>query len=150
MIDQGSESEGTKLGCCVSFEQIKFVANSGFDFIELQTAALSPELDDFALESVRELLLREALPVKGFNAFLPAHLSIVGEHVNRQRYERYVTKAMQRMSALGGQRVSFGNVHLEAVRKGFRRRRLNNRYWNFLRLQQRLLRISVFKSMLRH
>jgi sugar phosphate isomerase/epimerase len=116
----------------VSLQEIKLAELAGFDFIELQVGTLLPELDDTHFQMVREVIDRSSLTVKSFNAFLPAHIKIVGDEVNRKVHEIYVLTSLRRMKALGGERVSFGSGSSRSCPVDFPRNKAEEQIIQFL------------------
>lgn len=121
-----------EIGCSVSLQELPFAEGSGFDFIELQTGTLLPEMDDAHFKPVWEAVTASSLPVKSFNAFLPPHIRVVGEDVDSAKVEAYVLTALRRMEFLGGKRVSFGSGHSRSCPAGFPREKAAQQIVQFL------------------
>jgi sugar phosphate isomerase/epimerase len=122
-----------ELGCSVSLQDIKIAELGGFDFLELPTEILVPELEEVQFKKVREALQKSSLPVKSFNVFLPSHLVIVGQNVNRKKYESYVLTSLRRMKELGGERVSFGSGSSRSCPPNFPKEKAREQIIDFLK-----------------
>lgn len=129
-----SEKKKNLLGCCVSPNDIALAASNGFDFVELQVGSLMPELDKYTVIDIQAMLFRSEIPVLSFNAFLPPHLHIVGEDINRRELERYVVNTMERIDALGGRRVSFGSGASRSCPDGFSLEKAKGQILDFVEL----------------
>jgi sugar phosphate isomerase/epimerase len=122
-----------EIGCSVSLQDIKMAEIVGFDFLELPTGTLLPELDELQFKKVREALQYCSLPVKSFNVFLPPQLVIVGQSVNRKKYESYVLTSLRRMKELGGERVSFGSGSSRSCPPNFPKEKAREQILDFLK-----------------
>lgn len=121
-----------EVGCSVSIQELSYAEGSGFDFIELQTSSLFPEMDDFHFDLVLEKISKCSMPIKSFNAFIPTHIRITGSNADPAQYEAYVSTALRRMKALGGERVSFGSGHSRSCPADFSRETADRQIVRFL------------------
>lgn len=121
-----------QIGCSVSLQDIPLAEKAGFDFVELQVGTLLPEMGDDHFNSIQQTVSECAIPVKSFNAFLPPHIPVVGPQADRPRYEAFVTIALRRIHALGGERVSFGSGHSRSCPPDFPRERAEGQIVQFL------------------
>src|SRR5690625_4746295 len=97
-------------GICVqNVEEAKVAQEAGYDFIEVQVVGLLPEEDETAFQSVLESYQALSIPVKACNYFLPGDMKIVGESIDQERIEKYVSSALQRAKKIGADTVVFGS-----------------------------------------
>ncbi|MBE6815557.1 MAG: sugar phosphate isomerase/epimerase [Ruminococcaceae bacterium] len=100
-----------KLGACLGwgdFSKYEFAKQCGLDYGETDFTdiALASEEDfnEFC-ENIEKL----GLPVLASNHFLPGHLKLVGENVDKKALAEFLEKGLKRASALGIQSVVFGS-----------------------------------------
>lgn len=100
-----------KLGACLGwgdFSKYEFAKEIGLDYGETDFTdiALASD-DDFNVfcENIEKL----GLPVLAANHFLPGHLKLVGENVDKKALTEFLEKGLRRASALGIQSVVFGS-----------------------------------------
>ena len=100
-----------KLGACLGwgdFSKYEFAKEIGLDYGETDFTdiALASEEDFIEFcENIKKL----GLPVLAANHFLPGHLKLVGENVDKKALAEFLEKGLKRASALGIQSVVFGS-----------------------------------------
>jgi sugar phosphate isomerase/epimerase len=110
-----------KFGCCASIDQAEAVHRAGFDYLEAGVTSLIPDEDDAAFAPVLEQYLASPIPVAAFNLFLPRDLKIVGPEIDLARMERYVSRALARIQAVGATIAVIGSGGSRNVPEGFSR-----------------------------
>ena len=100
-----------KLGACLGwgdFSKYEFAKKCGLDYGETDFTdiALASEEDfnEFC-ENIKKL----QFPVLSANHFLPGHLKLVGENVDKKALAEFLEKGLNRASVLGIQSVVFGS-----------------------------------------
>ncbi len=100
-----------KLGACLGwgdFSKYEFAKKCGLDYGETDFTdiALASEEDfnEFC-KNIKEL----QFPVLSANHFLPGHLKLVGENVDKKALAEFLEKGLKRASVLGIQSVVFGS-----------------------------------------
>ncbi len=100
-----------KLGACLGwgdFSKYEFAKRCGLDYGETDftdiALASDEDFNDFC-ENIKKL----QFPVLAANHFLPGHLKLVGENVDKKALAQFLEKGLKRASALGIQSVVFGS-----------------------------------------
>ena len=99
-----------RFGCCASTsEQIDILAQAGFDYCELQAAAVQPFEDDAAALPALHILESARLRPEAFNVLVPPQLPLSGPHADHAALRAYLRRTFGRMVRLGGQVVVLGS-----------------------------------------
>ena len=100
-----------KLGACLGwgdFSKYEFAKKCGLDYGETDftdiTLASEEDFNEFC-ENIKKL----QFPVLSANHFLPGHLKLVGENVDKKALAEFLEKGLKRASVLGIQSVVFGS-----------------------------------------
>ena len=100
-----------KLGACLGwgdFSKYEFAKQCGLDFGETDftdvAQASEEEFNEFC-ENIKKL----KFPVLAANHFLPGHLKLVGENVDKKALAEFLEKGFERASKIGIQSVVFGS-----------------------------------------
>lgn len=123
-----------RFGCCTTLEGLEATRNAGFDYAELQVAALIPEGAESEFAVVRRRIADAGLPVEAFNVFIPPALPVVGAGVDRERLDGYLDTALARMSEVGADVIVFGSGGARSTPDGFDRERAMDQIAAFLRM----------------
>jgi sugar phosphate isomerase/epimerase len=124
-----------RLGCCADISKAEIVKQAGFDFIECTVLSLIPEESDEVFdEQILSLFTESPLPIEAFNILLPRDLPIVGPNVDRERINKYLDKAFERIEKVGGKIVVFGSGGARSIPNGFDRKHGNEQIIEFLKL----------------
>jgi sugar phosphate isomerase/epimerase len=110
-----------QFGCCAPIEQAEAVYRAGFDYLEAGVISLIPDEDDAAFAPILKQYQQSPIPVAAFNLFLPRDLKIVGPEVDQPRLERYITRALKRIQAVGATLAVIGSGGSRSVPDGFSR-----------------------------
>lgn len=121
-----------KFGICTRIEHASVVHAAGFDFMECTVVSLQPEQSDTAVRDIMSRFLDSPLPVEAFNVLLPRDLLIVGESVDYSRIRRYLSKALERVKAVGGETIVFGSGRSRMLPEGFPRAKGEEQLVRFL------------------
>lgn len=108
-----------KFGCCASPERLAAVKSAGYDYAEMPVRALLPEEPEAKFAAVRSQVREAGVPVEAFNVFVPPHLPVVGERVDRPRLNEYLDTVLGRMSELGAEIIVFGSGGARTTPRGF-------------------------------
>jgi sugar phosphate isomerase/epimerase len=112
-----------RFGCCTTIENGPLVAQTGYDFIELNVCRdLQPETSDKEWAPIRASLEALPLPMIAFNVLLPPDLKVTGPYVNPGRLQRYLRVTFERAGALGGEVIVFGSGAARTVPEDFPRK----------------------------
>ncbi|MCY3802492.1 MAG: sugar phosphate isomerase/epimerase [Chloroflexi bacterium] len=123
-----------RFGCCTTVEGLEATRKAGFDYAELQVAALDPEGAESEFAEVRRRIADSGLPVEAFNVFIPGVLPVVGDRVDRERLDAYLDTALARMSEVGAEIIVFGSGGARSTPDGFDRDRAADQIAMFLHL----------------
>jgi D-psicose/D-tagatose/L-ribulose 3-epimerase len=107
-----------QVGYCGRVAEIDAAKAAGFDYIELSTSEIVA-LSDSDYDQLAEKLKRLKLPVPVTFLFIPASIKVTGPKVDKAEQMRYVRKAFDRVSRLGGQVIVFGSGPARQVPEGF-------------------------------
>ena len=121
-----------RFGCCATLEGLEATRKAGFDYAELQVAALDPEGAESKFAEVRGRIADVGLPVEAFNVFIPAVLPVVGHRVDRARLDAYLDTALERMSEVGADVIVFGSGGARSTPDGFDQERAMDQIAVFL------------------
>ncbi len=94
-------------------------AGMGFDFVELRVSDLDPEDVSQTWPVTANAIESAGIPAATYNFFLPSDLAVVGPHVDQARLRRYVARAAERATAIGGETFVFGSGRARWVPPGF-------------------------------
>lgn len=123
-----------QFGCCTSIDNAETVYRAGFDYLEAGVTSLIPDQDEAAFAPVLEQYRASPIPIAAFNLFLPGDLKIVGPEIDQRRLERYVSRALARIQAVGARIAVIGSGRSRSVPEGFPREQARTQIVNFLRL----------------
>jgi sugar phosphate isomerase/epimerase len=123
-----------KFGCCASIDNAEAVFRAGFDYLEAGVTSLIPDEDDTSFAPVLEKFRASPIPVAAFNLFLPRDLKIVGPEIDLARIERYVSRALARIQAIGATIAVIGSGGSRNVPDGFSRNEATAQIVRFLQL----------------
>ena len=123
-----------KFGCCASIDKAEAVHHAGFDYLEAGVTSLIPDEDDAAFAPVLEEYQASPIPVDAFNLFLPRDLKIVGPEIDQARIERYVSRALARIQAVGATIAVIGSGGSRNVPDGFSRSEATAQIVRFLQV----------------
>lgn len=121
-----------KFGVCTSIAHASKVYAAGYDFIECTVVSLQAEESDAAVRDLIAQFCESPVPTEAFNVLLPGDLKIVGEHVDENRIQRYLSKALERVKMVGGETVVFGSGKARMVPDGFPRAKGEEQILQFL------------------
>jgi sugar phosphate isomerase/epimerase len=124
-----------RFGCCVSsIEQIKVLAEAGYDFCELPARLVQPFDDEaMALPALRAIADAPLRP-EAFNVLVPAQLRLVGPDANLDTLRAYWRRTFTRMAQLGAQVVVLGSGAARRIPDGWSRERALDQLAEALRL----------------
>ncbi len=100
-------------------ESATFLKKAGVDYLEFPVAALAPESDESALETLQSKTVNAVLPIAAFNSFLPAHQRLTGPNVDLRAVLEYSQTALERCRKLGSKIVVLGSGKARCVPRGF-------------------------------
>ncbi len=111
-----------RFGVCVATpEDVRIIAEAGYDFCELPARAVQPLDDDAtALPALRAF---DGLPLRSesFNSLIPPELRLVGPEVDRNALRTYLRRAFTRMKQLGGEVAVLGSGGARNIPEGMER-----------------------------
>jgi sugar phosphate isomerase/epimerase len=111
-----------KFGVCTTLDNAPVFAKAGYNFIELTVAGdLRPEDPHQSVEAMLERIQASSIPAKAANCFVPGHIKLVGEEVNSELVERYVSEAFERAHEAGISTIVFGSGAARRIPEGFSR-----------------------------
>lgn len=123
-----------KFGCCASIDNAEAVHRAGFDYLEAGVTLLIPDEDDASFAPILAKYRASPIPVAAFNLFLPRDLKIVGPEIDPARMERYVSRALARMQAIGAAIAVIGSGGSRNVPEDFSRDEATVQIVRFLEL----------------
>lgn len=123
-----------KFGCCASIDNAEAVHKAGFDYLEAGVTSLIPDEDDAAFAPILEQYRASPIPVAAFNLFLPRDLKIVGPVLDEARIERYVSRALARIQAVGATIAVIGSGGSRSVPDGFSRDEATTQLVHFMQI----------------
>lgn len=121
-----------RFGVCTQIEQAHTVYAAGYDFIECMVVSLKAEESDAAVRDLMSQFRESPVPVEAFNVLLPGDMKIVGDHVDENRIQRYLSKALERVKMVGGETVVFGSGKARMLPDSFPRAKGEEQIIRFL------------------
>jgi sugar phosphate isomerase/epimerase len=120
-------------GVCAGVGDAVRLADLGYDYIELGTSGeLAPHEGDDVWRDKRRALESLPLPPETFNLFVRGGLKVVGPEADAEGLRRYVERASERASQVGGRVIVFGSGGSRRVPDGFPRGRAEQQILDFL------------------
>jgi len=117
-----------RFGCCVNMlaqgadrtgiEHLEQLKEIGYDYIELPLAQMM-ELSDEMFQKLCDRVLQSGIHCEVCNNFLPRHIQLTGNQVNRQAVSNYLDVALHRAVMLGVKKIVFGSAESRNVPDGF-------------------------------
>jgi len=139
-LSSWSESDSGSAGASATLtgllRKIDVVFDAGFDFVELTVSSLM-QLTAEEYDACRTALSFAPLPVFSCNSFIPPSLPIVGPTVDQDSLRDWVVRALQRVDAIGVQRVVFGSGVARSVPAGFSHEVAQQQIRDFLQMCDR-------------
>lgn len=124
-----------RFGICTSLDNIKILAELGYDYIELGVRpALMPESSDDEFEKVKAKINSSPIKAESFAGFLPAELRVVGDTIDWKRLENYVATAMKRAPQIGGKVIVYGSSGSRNLTEGYPHQRALSQIAEFLNM----------------
>lgn len=123
-----------RFGCCGAPERLNAVKSAGYDYAEMPVRAILPEEADSKFAAVRRQVQESGLPVEAFNVFIPPHLPVVGDRVDKVRLNAYLDTALGRMRELGAETIVFGSGGARSTPRGFDEARAMEQIASFLEM----------------
>lgn len=111
---QGSDTPADNLR-----RTLVYLRDCGYHFAEFGVGMVDESVPDDEYEALRSAVKDAGIPVLAFNAFIPARLKITGPDVDFDALKRYVSKAIERISGIGGQIIVFGSGAARSVPDGW-------------------------------
>ena len=109
-----------RFGICTGLDNVKLLAEMGYDYIELGVSnGLMPEADDTEFQKIRERVDRAAIKPEAYAGFIPRDLRVVGDSVDFPRLSRYVETACRRASQIGGKVIVYGSSGSRNIEAGY-------------------------------
>jgi len=118
VLAAGLKPTRVQIGYCGPLKDLEAAKAAGFDYMEVRTseiAALSDE--DFAnlLTKTKQL----GFPTTSAYLFVPAEIKLTGPNINKEQQTKYLEKALDRVSQMGVQLITFGSGPARQVPEGF-------------------------------
>ena len=109
-----------RFGICTGLDNIKLLAEVGYDYIELGVRnGLIPEADEAEFQKIRDSVVNASIKPEAYAGFIPRNLRVVGDSVDFPRLSRYVDTACRRASQIGGEVIVYGSSGSRNVEEGF-------------------------------
>lgn len=105
----------------------------GFAYVELPLAQVMA-LSDGEFSSMKRRLDSSGIRCEACNNFLPGHIRVTGDAVDRQAIEHYLDGALERAAFLGAEVIVFGSPRSRNVPDGFPEEEAWSQLVDFLRL----------------
>lgn len=107
-----------QFGVCTGIENAGIARAAGFDFVEPTVRSLHGGKDFAVIQAAHAAA---GLPTPTFNVFVPGELKITGPDVDPAKLRAYVAESLDRVKAVGGERVVFGSGGARNIPDGFSR-----------------------------
>lgn len=140
-----------EIGVCAPPHDLEKADHYGFDYLEPPAAAIAA-MSDVDFHAFKSRVLASRLRCPSFNSFIRT-LRVVGEDVQQQALQPYLTLCLSRCRELGGEIMVWGSAGSRNVPDGFSRQRARKQIIDFLRLAgdaARSYRFVIAIEALRH
>ncbi|WP_168119053.1 sugar phosphate isomerase/epimerase [Paenibacillus sp. HB172176] len=97
-----------RFGICAPIEYASIVHEAGADYMECRVTDLQPLSPDHEVRDLLQVYKDSPIPIEAFNILLPSSMKLVGNDVNWDEIDRYLSTAMDRIGIIGGKTVVFG------------------------------------------
>jgi len=90
-------------------DQVHYAKKLGLEYLELAVNRIM-RYDDKRFECFKNEVAESPLPCPAYNNFIDPSIKLAGKDFNRDSFESYINKAMERIAALGAKKVVFGSA----------------------------------------
>ncbi len=107
-----------RYGICTNTDNLKLVADAGFDYIEpalTELAALSEDQFQILVKKIQS----SSIKAEVFNVFFPGTIHLTGSDVQRNSIQEHAKKALTRAALLGCKTVVLGSGGSRKIPEGF-------------------------------
>jgi sugar phosphate isomerase/epimerase len=92
----------------IGIDQVYYAKKIGLEYLELSVDRVM-RYDDNRFESFKKEITESPLPCLVCNNFVDPSVKLVGRDYNRNVFENYITKALERIALIGAKKVVFGS-----------------------------------------
>ncbi|MBT3270677.1 TIM barrel protein [Candidatus Poribacteria bacterium] len=114
-------------------DAIQVLVDAGCDFMEFGVGMVAPDLPEASFETFRAALADAPLAAECFNSFIAPSVRLVGPERDWAQVEAYVSTAVARVAAVGGEIIVFGSGAARNVPDGYSRNAADAEIEEFLR-----------------
>jgi D-psicose/D-tagatose/L-ribulose 3-epimerase len=128
-----------KFGVCTGLENVKFLQEAGFDYVE-PTVLSVERLSNKEFDEVKTIVDHSPIKAEVCNCFIPGDMKLTGPNVDYKRIQDYLAKVAERLSQLGTELIVFGSGGARNIPIGFDKEKGMEQIEYFLRLTSDILR----------
>ncbi len=107
-----------RIGASTDSTRLKFVADAGFDYLEMALWELAG-MDDEAFEKCKNEIKELGLHLEVVNGFLGQGMFVVGPDRDIKAYREYCDRALKRVSEMGAEIAVFGSGKARNIPEGY-------------------------------
>ena len=92
----------------VGIDQINYLKKIGLEYVELSVERIM-KYDENRFEFFRKDMAESPLPCLACNSFIDPSIKLVGRDFNKEKFESFIIKSLERIASIGAKKVVFGN-----------------------------------------
>ena len=98
----------------MGLDQANYAEKIGLEYLELSVDRIM-RYDENRFESFRKELAESPLPCLACNNFIDPSIRLAGNEFNKQVFENYINRALERISSIGAKKVVFGSAKARSI-----------------------------------
>ena len=98
----------------MGLDQTQYAKKIGLEYVELSVDRIM-RYDDKRFESFKTEAAESPLPCLACNNFIDQSIRLAGRDYNRETFENYVRKALERVASIGAKKVIFGSAKARSI-----------------------------------
>lgn len=98
----------------MGIDQAWYAQKIGLEYLELSVDRLM-RYDDNRFESFKKELAGGPLPCLACNNFIDSSIRLAGNDFNKQAFENYIQRALERIASIGAKKVVFGSAKARSI-----------------------------------
>jgi D-psicose/D-tagatose/L-ribulose 3-epimerase len=118
ILTTAGKTSRVQVGYCGPIKEIDAAKAAGFDYMEIRTSEIAA-LSDEDFTALLGKTKRLGLPTSSAYLFIPADIKLTGLKIDIEQQTKYLEKALDRVSQMGVQVITFGSGPARQVPDGF-------------------------------